>query len=132
MGNRDGRTADLRRDYEQHAQVVHASAERPDDRLGSWSALDAATGKVLWQTADPTAGALDMGAVSSANGVMYAGSFSGAMYALDGRTGKVLWTFASGGSVLDGPAISDGTVYWARGIRRSGQERPITRCTRFR
>src|SRR3954469_12243774 len=31
---------------------------------GSWSALDLATGKILWQTADPTAGAMDTGSVS--------------------------------------------------------------------
>jgi polyvinyl alcohol dehydrogenase (cytochrome) len=34
---------------------------------GSWSALDVFTGKILWQTADPTVGAIDMGAVSIAN-----------------------------------------------------------------
>src|SRR5258708_3734618 len=39
---------------------------------GSWSALDVATGKILWQTADPTAGTIDPGSVSVANGVMYA------------------------------------------------------------
>ena len=56
-----------------------------------------------------------MGALSVANGVVYAGSFSGNMYALDSATGKVLWSFASGGSVLDGPAIADGVVYWGSG-----------------
>ena len=76
---------------------------------GAWSALDVATGKILWQTADPTAGAIDKGSVSVANGVMYAGSYSGQMYALDANTGTILWNFASGGSVLDGPSIVDGT-----------------------
>ena len=47
---------------------------------GAWSALDVATGKILWQTADPTVGALDEGSVSVANGVMYAGSYAGQMY----------------------------------------------------
>jgi len=54
---------------------------------GSWSALDITTGKILWQIADPTVGAIDTGSVSVANGVMYAGSYSGQMYALDGKTG---------------------------------------------
>jgi polyvinyl alcohol dehydrogenase (cytochrome) len=82
---------------------------------GSWSALDVTTGKILWQTADPTVGTIDTGSVSVANGVMYAGSYSGQMYALDTRTGRILWNFASGGSVIDGPSIVNGVVYWGSG-----------------
>ena len=84
---------------------------------GAWSALDVATGKILWQTADPTANTIDRGSVSVANGVMYAGSNSGQMYALDTKTGKILWNFASGGSVIDGPSIVDGALYWGSGYR---------------
>ncbi len=87
---------------------------------GAWSALNPATGKILWQTADPTKGALDTGAVSVANGVLYAGSLSGSMYALDAATGNILWSFSSGGSVIDGPAIVGGTVYWGSGYARIG------------
>jgi polyvinyl alcohol dehydrogenase (cytochrome) len=84
---------------------------------GAWSALDAATGKILWQTADPTPGTIDTGSVSVANGVMYAGSYSGQMYALDTQRGHILWSFASGGSVIDGPSIVDGVLYWGSGYR---------------
>jgi polyvinyl alcohol dehydrogenase (cytochrome) len=84
---------------------------------GAWSALDVATGKILWQTADPTVGTIDTGSVSVANGVMYAGSYSGQMYALDTRTGTILWNFASGGTVIDGPSIVEGTLYWGSGYR---------------
>ena len=84
---------------------------------GSWSALDVATGKILWQTADPTTGTIDTGSVSVANGVLYAGSYSGQMYALDAIRGNILWNFASGGSVIDGPSIVDGTLYWGSGYR---------------
>lgn len=86
---------------------------------GSWSALDAASGDVLWQTADPTSGAIDFGAVSVANGVVYAGSqaSTGYMYALNAETGRILWSYASGGSIDDGPSIVDGVVYWGSGYR---------------
>lgn len=90
----------------------------PDGReitWGAWSALDISTGRLLWQTPDPTSGAPDAGAVSVANGVVYAGSESGFMYALDAATGKILWSFDSGGSVIDGPSIVDGVVYWGSG-----------------
>jgi polyvinyl alcohol dehydrogenase (cytochrome) len=84
---------------------------------GSWSALDVTTGHILWQTADPTAGTIDTGSVSVANGVMYAGSYAGQMYALDTTNGNILWSFASGGSVIDGPSIVDSVVYWGSGYR---------------
>ncbi|MDX6395826.1 MAG: hypothetical protein QOJ73_6889, partial [Streptosporangiaceae bacterium] len=84
---------------------------------GSWAALDPATGKILWQTPDPQ-GAVDASFVSTANGVVYAGSMAAAgtnMYALDAATGKILWSFASGGSVTGGAAIAGGSVYWGSG-----------------
>jgi polyvinyl alcohol dehydrogenase (cytochrome) len=86
---------------------------------GAWSALDAATGKILWQTADPTGG-LALGAVSVANHVVYAPSLSGNMYALDAGTGQILWTFQSGGAVIDGPSIVNGTVFWGSGYAKVG------------
>jgi polyvinyl alcohol dehydrogenase (cytochrome) len=84
---------------------------------GSWAALDPATGKILWQTPDPQ-GAADAGFVSTADGVVYAGSMAATgtnMYALDAATGKILWSFASGGSVSGGAAITGGSVYWGSG-----------------
>ncbi len=91
---------------------------------GSWSALDAATGKIIWQTADP-AGALDEAPMTVANGVVYAGSLasgqdSNNMYALSAKTGKILWNFNSGGSVIAGAAVVNGTVYWGSGYSRYG------------
>src|SRR5437879_11715635 len=79
---------------------------------GAWSALDVATGKILWQTADPTPGTIDRGSVSVANGVMYVGSNSGQMYALNAATGNILWNFASGVTVIDGPSMADSTLCW--------------------
>jgi polyvinyl alcohol dehydrogenase (cytochrome) len=85
---------------------------------GSWAGLDARTGRIVWQTADPTPGSIDTGAASVANGVLFTGSYSGKMYALDAKSGSILWTFASGGSVADGPSIVDGVVYWGSGYKR--------------
>ncbi len=118
-----GTATDGKRIYAEIADSGHANYNLIPSgttiNWGSWSALDASTGKILWQTADPTAGSLDFGAVSVANGVVYAGSQAktGNMYAFDARTGKILWSYASGGSVLDGPSIVDGVVYWGSGYR---------------
>jgi len=95
---------------------------------GFWSALDASTGQILWQT--PTfapqppsppipvpAGALAkaVGSVSVANGVMYGGDTAGSFVALDAKTGRVLKSFQSGGASIAGPAVAGGTLYWGSG-----------------
>jgi polyvinyl alcohol dehydrogenase (cytochrome) len=89
---------------------------------GSWAALSPATGRILWQTADPF-GAPDLASLTVANGVVYAGSMEHTgdqMYALDASTGAILWRFAAGGSVVGGPAVVRGTVYWGSGYARTG------------
>jgi polyvinyl alcohol dehydrogenase (cytochrome) len=53
-------------------QVTYTLLSGQQINWGSWSALDAATGKILWQTADPVPGSFDIGSVSEANGVVYA------------------------------------------------------------
>jgi polyvinyl alcohol dehydrogenase (cytochrome) len=118
-----GTATDGKRIYAEIADSGHANytlvPSGTQINWGSWSALDAQTGKILWQTADPTPGSIDFGAVSVANGIVYAGSQGapGFMYALDAATGKILWSFASGGSVIDAPSIVDGFVYWGSGYR---------------
>ena len=81
---------------------------------GFWSALDAYTGEILWQTADPQ-GAGDPGAVSGANDVVYGCSAGGDMHALNANTGEILWSFSSGDTCYGGAAIVDGAVYWGTG-----------------
>jgi polyvinyl alcohol dehydrogenase (cytochrome) len=89
---------------------------------GSWGALDPTSGDVLWQIADPALpkplnGASVNGPVTVVGGVMFAGSMDaqGTMYALDAKSGAVLWSFAAGGTVYGGPAVSGGVVYWGAG-----------------
>ena len=89
---------------------------------GYWAALDAATGKIDWEVADPQGPYVGSGFVSSANGVVYVGSAAPTgnnMYALDAETGEVKWGFPSGGSVWSGAAVVDGSVYWGSGYART-------------
>jgi len=84
---------------------------------GSVVALDARSGAMLWQTFD-----------MPDNGGQQGGYSGGAVWqppAIDPKRGSLfigtgnnyLWGFASGGSVLDGPSIVDGTFYWGSGYR---------------
>ncbi|MFD0690432.1 outer membrane protein assembly factor BamB family protein [Actinomadura fibrosa] len=97
--------------------IVGADGTRTTVDGGSWAALDAATGRILWQVADPY-GTLDIGFLSAANGVVYSGGVNGAadtMFALDAASGRILWRFRSGGAVVGGAAVVAGTVYWGSG-----------------
>jgi polyvinyl alcohol dehydrogenase (cytochrome) len=99
--------------------IESATGESQTTTGGFWAALDAATGAVLWRTPDPQ-GAIDIGALTVGNGVVYAGSLAPQgenMYALDAATGAVKWAFASGGSVAGGSAVVDGAVYWGSGYK---------------
>jgi polyvinyl alcohol dehydrogenase (cytochrome) len=90
--------------------------------VGSWAALDPATGEILWQIANPTMtapvnGASVNGPVTVVNGVVLVGSMDddGTMFGLEASTGNVLWTYKSGATVYGAPAIADGVVYWGNG-----------------
>jgi len=117
-----GTATDGQRIYVAEADSTHKSYTLKNGQTitgGSWSALDL-KGNVLWQTADPTPNMVDMGSVSVANGVLYAPSQSGYVYALNAATGQILWSFNTGGSVMDGPSIVDGVLYWGSGFPNGG------------
>jgi polyvinyl alcohol dehydrogenase (cytochrome) len=86
---------------------------------GSWAALNPANGAILWQVPDPY-GAMGVGPVTVANGVVYVPSTAGQptdrnMIALDAATGKTLWSFASETTTIAGAAVVNGVVYWGTG-----------------
>jgi len=89
---------------------------------GAWTALDPATGAILWQTpvpeTDPGFGAAP-GPLSVANGVVYGCTSLGTYTAMNAQTGAVLWTAASGStSCAAGAAISQGMVFWGTGYNQ--------------
>ncbi|XXG65087.1 hypothetical protein AAC387_Pa05g2880 [Persea americana] len=83
---------------------------------GAWVAMDANTGRVLWSTANPK-NALNNGPVTTANGVLFAGSTdaSGPIYAMDAKTGTILWSYDTGATVYGGLSVSDGCIYVGSG-----------------
>jgi polyvinyl alcohol dehydrogenase (cytochrome) len=86
---------------------------------GSFAALNPATGAIVWQKADPN-GAIDLGPMAAANGVVFGASMAGSasaptMFALNAANGNTLWSFAAGSSVNAGATIVDGVVYWGSG-----------------
>jgi len=51
---------------ESFSSALHLGTSGQQITWGAWSALDVATGNILWQTADPTVGSIDTGSVSVA------------------------------------------------------------------
>jgi polyvinyl alcohol dehydrogenase (cytochrome) len=122
-----GSATDGKRIYVQIANfygISHRMSDGSTTTGGSWAALDPTTGKILWQVADPN-GAVDLGPMTVANGVVYAPSMAGdpaakTMFALDAATGATLWSFAAGSSVNAGASIANDTVYWGSGYGNLG------------
>jgi polyvinyl alcohol dehydrogenase (cytochrome) len=104
--------------------IPYTMSDGSTSAAGSWAALDPATGRIIWQVADPN-GAIDLGPVTVANGVVYAASMAGAptantMIALNAATGSTLWSFPAGSSVIAGASIANDTVYWGSGYSNLG------------
>ncbi|HKD05047.1 MAG TPA: PQQ-binding-like beta-propeller repeat protein [Bryobacteraceae bacterium] len=121
-----GSASDGQRIYVSIANLNGISYPSPHQTwtAGSWAALDPGTGTILWQTADPN-GAIDIGPLAVANGVVYAPSMAGAanaptMLALNAASGQILWQFAAGHSVNAGATIVNGIVYWGSGYAHLG------------
>jgi polyvinyl alcohol dehydrogenase (cytochrome) len=82
-----------------------------------WSALNAATGDIVWQREDisPTL----RSSVTLVNGIVFGGSSTpGAFQAFDAKSGKLLWSFSPGAEVGTTATVSDGIVYWGSGYAR--------------
>lgn len=72
-----------------------------DDAWGAIRALEATTGKMLWEfrlQSPPWAGVL-----ATAGGLVFSGTNEGNFFALDAHTGKPLWDFQAGGAVASNP-----------------------------
>lgn len=88
-------------------------------------------GKILWQKADPN-GAVVLGPLAVANGVVYAPSMGGptfgggspgsapTMFALDAATGSTLWSCVAGSSVIAGATVAENNIFWGSGYGHLG------------
>lgn len=143
-----GSTADRYQVYTPSANAQHANStieeseggedgelnlQQVNVSTGYWNAMDIATGRIVWQRADPNpsslylrekvAGALTLVACgegssyNSSASIIFGGSaaITGTMVALDSRSGDVLWRFDANNTVMGGPSVSRGIVFWGTG-----------------
>ncbi len=89
--------------------ATHASATSSNgiDPLrggrGGLTALAAATGRVLWQRRLP---AIDFGAATVANDVVFTSTYDGTVYAFAAATGKTLWSARARAGINGFPAVA--------------------------
>ncbi len=130
-----GSATDGNRIYVANSNIAHVPITLVNPSPGSpavttnalWAAVDAISGKIIWQTADPNSNDLAAGPVAVAGDVVYAGSanrlglHSGYFYAFNASDGSILWSYPTmvddndSGAVLSGATIVNGTVYWGSG-----------------
>ena len=78
---------------------------------GFRNAVDAATGKILWQTADPdNAAELWLGQRGERRDVWR--FFVRQDVCARCEDGRILWHFATKGSVIEGPSVVNGILNW--------------------
>jgi PQQ-dependent dehydrogenase (methanol/ethanol family) len=72
-----------------------------EEQWGTYTAINLATGKVVWQNkvAQPMMG----GALATAGGLTFTGEGNGKFNAFDSRTGKLLWQFQAGAGCNSAP-----------------------------
>jgi alcohol dehydrogenase (cytochrome c) len=74
---------------------------------GGLAAVDATTGKMLWQRKLPS---IDVGAATVANDVVFTSTYAGTLYAFDTKTGKTLWTTKAPAGINSFPAVDGDTL----------------------
>jgi alcohol dehydrogenase (cytochrome c) len=74
---------------------------------GGLTALDAASGRVLWERKLPS---IDLGAATVANDVVFTSTYAGNVYAFDTNTGHTLWTTKAPAGINSFPAIDGDTL----------------------
>jgi outer membrane protein assembly factor BamB len=96
-------------DFPVHASRTGLSAATQDFATGKggFTAVDPASGKVLWQHKLPSP---DFGAATVANDVVFTSTYAGRIYAYDTQTGKTLWTAKAPAGINSFPAIDGDTL----------------------
>ena len=92
------------------------SGRRGSHGRGGLTAVDAATGRTLWEHKLPNQ---DFGAATVANDVVFTSTFDGTVYAFDAASGKTLWTARARAGINGFPAVYGSTLLVPAGAKAS-------------
>ncbi len=88
----------------------------PSRGRGRLVALDAATGRTLWQQRLPSP---NFGCATVANDVVFTSTYDGRLYALSARDGTILWRASMRAGMNACPAVAGDLFLVGAGVRRS-------------
>jgi alcohol dehydrogenase (cytochrome c) len=80
---------------------------------GELVALDAATGKILW---DNKLDSLNVGSATVVNDVVFTSTFNGKIYAFNNKTGEKVWEYQAPGGINGWPAVKGDTIIFPVGM----------------
>lgn len=83
---------------------------------GELVAIDASTGKILWET---ELDSLNVGAATVVNDLVFTSTFNGKIYAFDSKTGEKVWEFQAPGGINGWPAVKGDTIIFPVGMGES-------------
>jgi outer membrane protein assembly factor BamB len=93
----------------------------PTNGKGRLVALDATTGRTLWQRRLPSP---DFGCATVANDVVFTSTYDGTVYALAARDGAILWRARMRAGVNACPAVVGDLLLVGAGVRRPNGPKP--------
>jgi glucose dehydrogenase len=83
---------------------------------GELVAIDAATGKILW---DNKFDSLNVGAATVVNDLVFTATFDGKIYAFNNKTGEKVWEYQAPGGINGWPAVKGDTIIFPVGMGKT-------------
>ncbi len=83
---------------------------------GELVAIDAANGKILWAK---QLDALNVGAATVVNDLVFTSTFNGKIYAFNKKTGSQMWKYQAPGGINGWPAVSGDTILFPVGMGKN-------------
>jgi plastocyanin len=96
-----------------YSPTEQVESEPFDEANGELIALDAETGDMVWSAEQP---AVNFGAATVVNDLVFTADFNGMVYAYDIETGDEVWTMQLPAGINGWPAVVGDTIYWPAGV----------------
>lgn len=89
--------------YSQYLPTGSTGSQSLSEATGELVAIEVATGKILW---DNQLGAINVGAATVVNDLVFTGTFDGKVFAFKADTGKQVWSYQASGPINAWPSFA--------------------------